>query len=1038
MTPADRTPTRLTSPRFLSFLGAQFLGAANDNAFKFTLTMIILARVADPASQVRLTSLATLLFPVPFLLFSPVAGFLADRFRKSRFLPLTKSPEILAMALSIPALASESIPFLMVVLFLMATQSAFFSPVKYGLLPEIVAPRDLSMANGILQLTTNLAILAGSVAGVLIFAQFRDRLAWVGGGYLAVALLGTAATLYVPRTPEGRRDAPFVWNLFRTARDDWREARRIPVLFHTMFGIAFFGFLGALFITVIPVFAKNTLSQSERGAGLMMMLLSVGIGLGSVAAGKLSRGRVEIGLVPIGSIGLTLLSIDLALFGASADGAFPWRAAIDLFLLGVAAGLYIVPLNALLQQRSPEGMKGRMIAFSNVLTFTAVLFAAAVPYLLTVAGFDTTQIVLAAGLLSLGATLYIVNLLPDFLVRLVLYVTTRTFYRLRVEGEENLPSGGALLVANHVSWVDPLLIGSGCDRMIRFMMFRPFYEIRGLNGFLRRMHAIPIAGGDDDDAKREALEHARREIAAGHLVCIFAEGAVTRTGNLLRFRRGLERIASGLDAPIVPVCLDGIWGSAFSWRDGRFLIKWPRRHSEPVRVIFGAPLPSSSSAEEVRRRVQELSVTAFSMRRETQSPLAVRILRTAQRFRRRPFVADSRGRQWTFGETLDRALALRDSLFGDSCGDEEPIGLLLPPGLEAVLANLAVLFAGKVPANLELDASPARRLRQLAETGARVVLTPGEPTDWDADLKTEGVRRITIDERPGEASRGYGTVRRWLRGRLPVSLAERRWLRGVGSEVDRTAAIVFSNAARLHETSGGVLLSHHNLLSNLESLQQVFRVSREDRILGMLPFSSAFGLTGTLLLPAIAGVPVVFHDDPLDAEGVSRTVERHGITLLPIAPPHVEAYLAGVDARAFAGLRQIVVAGGNLSEETRDRFTDKFGIEPLEGFGCAECSPLVSLNVPLTVRKPHGQAGTRPGTSGHPLPGVAVRIVDPDSGQSVPTGTTGRLVIKGPNVMQGYLAHPELTASAIREGWFDTGESGYVDADGFLTVLGAG
>ena len=458
MTVMETAPAAsLRSPRFHAFLAAQFLGAANDNAFKVTLVLMILAVVHDEQTQVLYSSLAAAFFPVPFLLFSPLAGYFADRYAKHRVLFWTKVPEIAAMALATLGFASVNLPLLLAALFLMATHSAFFSPAKYGILPEVFDNEDLSLANGMLELTTNLAILAGSVAGVYIYSIFKGDLSSAGWTYVAVAVVGTLAVLYAPRAPAGNPDARFVWNLASSVASDWREMKKSRVLGYTLLGIAYFGFLGSLFLTVIPIYGKNVLGLREEDAGILLAVLAIGIGAGSVIAGKLSRGHVEIGLVPLGSLGISLCAFDLGLSGGSAGSptlfGIPVRTVLALVLLGLSSGLFIVPLNALLQQRSPEGMKGRLVAFSNVLTFTAVLCAAAVPWALTSgAGFTTAQVILSTAFLTAGGSLYVMNLLPDFLVRLVLWLLTNTIYRVRGVGAENIPREGALFVANHSSW----------------------------------------------------------------------------------------------------------------------------------------------------------------------------------------------------------------------------------------------------------------------------------------------------------------------------------------------------------------------------------------------------------------------------------------------------------------------------------------------------------------------------------------------------------------------------------------------------------
>lgn len=591
----------LGSPRFWSFLVTQFLGAANDNAFKYTVSLLILATLATEREQAFYTGLATALFPLPFLLFSPLAGYLADRFPKHHMILITTAPEILAMSLGVIGFSSGNLPFLLGVLFLMAAQSAFFSPVKYGLLPECLERRDLSMANGVVQMTTNLAILSGSVVGLYMFTSFREHLEHAGWVYVGMAVAGTLAAIGVPRTPPGNPRSAFRWNPLGSLGADWREARRRPPLAHALAGLAYYWFLGSMFLAVVPIYGKNVLQTSVEGAGLMLMILSVGIGVGSLLAGRLSHGRVELGLVPLGSLGLTVFSLDLGWCGSSGTllaGGLPARACVDLVGLGLAAGLFVVPLSAQVQLRSPEGQKGRLLAFSNMLSFSGVFGAAGMMWaMFQLAGWNSRQVVLVCGVMTLAVTVYMIAFAPLFLVRLVLWLLTNTFYRTRIEGDRHLPADGGLLVARRTSWVDALLVGSACDRAVRFMVFRPFYEARGLNWLFRRMQAIPIAANDPPEVREAALARARREIEDGHLVCIFADA---EAAGLPRLEDCLERIVLGLNAPILPTRLEGTWGSLLDFDGGRLRLRWPRRLWARVRVEFGVPLPPETRASEVR------------------------------------------------------------------------------------------------------------------------------------------------------------------------------------------------------------------------------------------------------------------------------------------------------------------------------------------------------------------------------------------------------------------------------------------------------
>ena len=510
---------KLASPRFLAFLLAQFLGVVNDNAFRVTLILFVLSMVTGEARQVRYSSLATALIPLPYILFSPLAGYLADRFPKHRVLLWTKAPEIISMLLAAVGFYLRSLPFLYFVLFLVASRAAFFSPAKFGILPEILSDAGISAGNGILELVSDIAILAGSLLGVYAYTLFASNLANAGLVYVAIAGLGTVAILFVPRTPSGHPGAEFAWNVLRSFGRDYAEVRGNPTLFYTLVGIAWFGFIASFFLTVIPVFGKNELNLDQTGVGLLFALLAIGIGMGAVAAGRLSRGHVEIGLVPIGSAGITIFSFLLARAGTGRVVPLfelPRDAALDIVMIGFSSGFFVIPLNALLQQRSPAGMKGRLIAFANVLMFGAILIAAGVPWILTsVFRLSIREVIFFAAIVTLVGTVYVLRRLPDFLTRFLVWVLTNTLYRLRTVGAENQPKGGALLVANHVSMADGFLVSGSTSRFIRFLAYREYYEMKAINWYFRLTHTIPVAANDPPErTRRRSSARAKRSVMA--------------------------------------------------------------------------------------------------------------------------------------------------------------------------------------------------------------------------------------------------------------------------------------------------------------------------------------------------------------------------------------------------------------------------------------------------------------------------------------------------------------------------------------------
>jgi acyl-[acyl-carrier-protein]-phospholipid O-acyltransferase / long-chain-fatty-acid--[acyl-carrier-protein] ligase len=861
----------ISSPRFHAFLTAQFLGALNDNAFKMTLVLFMLSVVTGEAGEVRYTSLATAVYPVPFLLFSPLAGYFADRFPKHRVLFWTKCPEIIAMTLATIGLYLGSVPFLLFVLFFTATHSAFFSPAKYGILPEVFEDAELSSANGVLEMTTDLAILIGSISGVYIYRAFSHDLAQAGIVFIAIACLGTIAIIFAPRAPAGSSSARFVWNVFGSFRNDLNEVSRIPALYYTVIGIGWFGFLGSFFLAVIPVFGKNALGLDEAAAGTMLAVLSVGVGIGAVVAGRLSRNHIELGLVPLGSAGVMIGAVMLA---RSGGGRFvpavgiPLNVIVDLALMGLASGFFIIPLNAMLQQRAPEGMKGRLVAFSNVLTFAAVLAAAGLPWMLTgILGFTTREAILLVAGLTFAGTVYVVRMLPDFLVRLVVFIITNTVYRIRVVGGENLPKEGALLVANHVSWVDGLLVAGATDRMVRFLMFRPYYEWKWVNWFFRMMHAIPVAASDSPEKVAQSLAIARAEIQQGHVACIFAEGSISRTGNLLRFRRGLERIAAGVNCPIVPVYLDGVWGSIFSFDRGRFLFKRPKRIFEPVTVFVGASMASDATADHVRQAIQDLSVEAFRYRKAAQRPLHIAFARRAKKRWFGILAVDADGSRIRFGSALAGTIALSHRFFGGRGCVGEHIGVLMPSGIDALLANFAIWFAGGVPVNLDLNESATAACHIVKSASIRRIITRPELAANSAFAGAcANLRILDIGEASASISPARMLMLKTALCLMPTAMIARIFAKSDARGVDQLATILYSYPSDTPDRPRGAMLTHHNLLSNLESLRQVFRVTREDSVLCLLPFANSIGFSATLILPALTGARAVYAVALLDSD----------------------------------------------------------------------------------------------------------------------------------------------------------------------------
>jgi acyl-[acyl-carrier-protein]-phospholipid O-acyltransferase/long-chain-fatty-acid--[acyl-carrier-protein] ligase len=575
--------------------------------------------------------------------------------------------------------------------------------------------------------------------------------------------------------------------------------------------------------------------------------------------------------------------------------------------------------------------------------------------------------------------------------------------------------------------VDGLLVGASVPRIVRFLIHGPYFHAPGIHFVMSRLKGIPITAGDKADVDR-AIAQARQELRDGHVVCIFAEGAVSRTGNLLPFRKGFERILEGVDVPVIPVYLDRIWGSVFSFKRGKFFWKWPEHLPYAVTVAYGPPLPATVTAREARLAVSELGTEAMRHRRKPMAQLHHAFIRSARRQWGRLAVADSTGQTLTYGRLLTGALLL-SRVIREKTQGQQRVGLLLPASVGGAVANLATLMAGRVPVNLNFTTGSEVMEASKASAAISTVITSKRFLDKAGIAATPDMVYLE-DLRPLIS----GTQR--LAGLLRARLTPQRWLRS--STGDRSwsssspAAIIFSSGST--GVPKGVVITHANLLLNVESLTQIFHMHEDDCFIGVLPFFHSFGLTGTLWFPLLQGCSVAYHPNPMDAKIVGELAETYKGSMLISTPTFVQSYLRRCTPQQFAHLRYAIVGAEKLREPLAKAFKETFGIGLLEGYGCTEMSPVVAANVP---DRPHGnrvQIGTKPGSVGHPIPGVAAKVVDPETGEGPLVDREGLLLVKGPNMMAGYLNDPVRTAQVIRDGWYVTGDIARIDDDGFIFI----
>ena len=1025
--------SRLRHP-LRGLLIAQFLGAFNDNAWKLMVALLAMRAVApevgtsgpayEAASQTQ-TTIAFVVFTLPLMLVSIPAGALADRLSKRTVIIMMKALEICLMAggTFVLLLSPSDWTLPLVVLGLMGVHSALFSPAKYGILPEILPHEQLSSGNGLLEMWTFLAIISGTVAGGALL-DWAGGSTWVAGLILtSLAVLGFVTSWTVPRVRPARSEG----GIATTVKIAWAALRSDRILRLAVLGSVFFWAIASLVGQEILVYGKAVLGLPDRTVGVPLAVLAVGIGVGAVLAGKLSASKVEYGLLPLGAIGLTLF---LLLLGALTPGLV--GTLILMALLGVASGLLVVPLNALIQWRSPDDRRGAVIALSNTFVFGGILVGSLAVKALSDAGLTTGGILLAASVATVAGTVWATWLLPEALLRLVFVLLTHTVYRLTVMGRENVPArGGALLVPNHVTFVDGFLLSASLDRPIRFVMEASYYHHPLLRAFMKFLGTIPISASGGPRVVLRALRDAGRYLDEGEVVCIFPEGQVTRTGTLLPFRRGFERLARGRSAPVIPVHLDRAWGSIFSYAGGRFLWKIPERIPYPVTVSFGAPLPSTTPAHDVRQAVQDLGETAWDLRKADCRPLHAIFVRSMRRHPFRFMFADAMRPHLSRLQALAGAIALARRLHS-AWTDQASVGILMPPSVAGALVNFAATLAGRTSVNLNYTGGRAGIESAVKQAGLRTLVTSRAFIERVKLEVPDGVQALWVEDVVAAIHRGARLGAFLLALAAPLRLIE--WACGMDPRpaVDDVLTVIFSSGSTGEPK--GVMLSHFNVHANVEAVAQAFPLQPTDRLLGVLPFFHSFGYMATLWLAALQGLGVAFHPSPLDASAIGDLVRRHRVTFLIATPTFLQLYLRRCTPEQFGSLRLVLTGAEKLSDRLAQAFEDRFGIRPLEGYGTTECSPVIAVSGPGYRAPGFYQRGARRGHVGLPLPGLSVRIVDPDSLEPLPPGTPGMLLVRGPNVMRGYLGREDLTAAVMRNGWYITGDIAVIDEDGFLQI----
>ncbi|MDG2285421.1 MAG: acyl-[ACP]--phospholipid O-acyltransferase, partial [Alphaproteobacteria bacterium] len=965
----------LKSRRFLPLFVTQLLGAMNDNLFKNALIILTLYRLSTDGNGQILVTVASGLFVLPFFLFSATAGQIADKFEKSRLIRRIKLAEILVMALGVAALHLGEPVWLIGVLFLMGTQSAFFGPLKYGILPDHLRQDELVAGNGLIEAGTFVAILIGAVIGG-VFVLGDNGIAVISSIILVMAALGYIASHAIPMAPPTAAGITIGANILA---ETWRivaHAGSSRNLFLSILGISWFWLIGATFLSQFPTLAKDFLGGDDEVVTLLLTTFAIGIGVGSIWCNSLLKGEVSAKWVPVGAIAMTFFIADFyiavadreageTLMGAGAFLASPenWRILFDLLAVAIAGGLYSVPLYAILQTESAPEHRSRNIAANNILNALFMVVGALLAGAMLASGFTVPGVLLALAAVNALAAIYICRLLPHHLIKMLFAMILRPLFRVRVEGLENYRAAGqrAVIVANHVSFLDGVLLATFLPGHPVFAVDTHIAKQWWARPFLSIARTFTVDPTNPFATK--ALVH---EVRQGNHLVIFPEGRITVTGALMKIHEGPGMIADKAEADLVPIRIAGAETSRLSRMKGKIRQRWFPRITISILPPRRFQIPESAVGRARRRIAGEQLYDVMSDLIFQTCDLDKTLYQALLEARRThgggaDVLEDIERQPANYNRIVLGSLVLGRALARISKPGER-VGFLLPNSVGAAVTFFALISQGRVPAMLNFSAGPASVVSACQTAELQTVLTSRRFVEMGKleELITaiEGAVRVVyledirdgvsaLDKLAGLLSRPFAG---WPHQRLGIKASD-------------PAVVLFTSGSE--GMPKGVVLSHANLLANRYQLAARVDFNASDIALNALPIFHSFGLTGGLILPLLSSVRTFLYPSPLHYRIVPALVYDTNATILFGTDTFLTGYARMGHAYDFFNVRYVFAGAEKVKDETRGVWSDRFGLRILEGYGATETAPVLAVNTPMHFRA---------GTVGRLVPGMTARL----------------------------------------------------------------
>ncbi|MBU1668577.1 acyl-[ACP]--phospholipid O-acyltransferase [bacterium] len=1031
---------------FIPYILIVFLNSMTDLGHKIVLQNTIF-KAYEGTELIILTAIVNGLILLPFIfLFSP-AGFLSDKYPKVQIIRVAS---LAAIGITILILLSYRMGWFWMAFaltFLLAAQSAIYGPAKYGLIKEMAGNEQLTSANAMVQAVTIVSILAGAVIYSIFFEsllanQSRDTgeiLQYIyplGFALIAASVVEFLLSLQLIKTVQIKKNMQFEPKKYANLtylRGNMRLLQKNQTVWLSIIGLSLFWGISQLVVAIFGEHLKSKMGIDNTVVAQGILALSgVGIVVGSLLVSRLSRRYIETGIIPIGALGVTVSLFFIPLLNSlTALGVL-------FFFYGLFSGLFIVPLNTLIQFATPKRMMGKVLAGNNFMQYLTMFVFLLLTTVFAYVGFESSALFTVAMVVALLGFLYTVLKLPQSMVRFVVRFFFGLQYKVEVEGLNHLKgSRGTLLLGNHVSFLDWAFLQIAYPKQIRFVIDRSYYELWYLRPIFKFFKTIPIStrGG------KHALKLVGDALEKGDTVALFPEGHLSRNGHMGKFQKGFERAVEEVsNAVIVPFYLRGLWEGGFSHAS----TKLKKRKQKDVSVAFGKAMPIGSTAIAVKEAVFKLSISSWKTYSSRLPCLQGAWIKEAKEVGAKLSVADSTGVELTGYKFITAVLLMRGA-FKKRLNTQQNIGLIVPTSAGGSIANMATLTLGKTIVNLNYSGGTnslkhAIKLAHIEQViTSKQFMTKLKAKGFDLDEALEGMEVFYLEEIKANMSKLL-QVSTFLQARfLPTSLLKLLYVKEVPNS--DTAAILFSSGSE--GMPKGIELSHQNIMGNIKQIVTVLNPNERDVMLGTLPIFHSFGLTVSTLLPLIEGIPVVCHPDPTDGYGIAKLSSKYNATFLFATATFFRLYARNkkIHPLMFDSLRMVIAGAEKLPKEVRELFKEKFGKTILEGYGTTETTPVASCNIhdALVPETYHVQVGNKFGTIGLAIPGSSFMIVNPESFEALKTGEDGMILIGGTQVMKGYLGDEEKTRSVIKEidgiRWYITGDKGHLDEDGFLTIV---